>query len=403
MWHLYLFWVVFISFISLLSLLYLFRKQISLRIYGMKQSYGYMTFLWSANGGNASKIGQILSSVYNMDGTQPHSWVFEFSKIAKKLYTKQILMNLDENKSTNHNQHMMQRVYDQASLWFSIAKYPHVLTNTSKMECYKLHKLCYARAMEMNHHLLEFEEIKIATRRPNSGCITGYLHKSVVAAKTRDVAFVILIGSIDIWKSDFWFVVHQFLQHNISVFTMDLAGTGDNHYKLDQNAVHIYQDTIKWFHKHNRYGLNMANLGVFGIGFGGYFAIQLPQQAQAQSQIKFVITLSAPLIYTFNTNWILSQMDPVMVNACCFAMDIKQGNKYKLARALQAWKLKDYSDESLGHCKVLNIFGGNDTFINPLDGNVFSNQKMRFKQDGYCCTKNIKKWVPQVISFISLP
>eukprot|EP01083_Nonionella_stella_P154133 496226_1 len=113
MWHLYLFWVVFISFISLLSLLYLFRKQISLRIYGMKQSYGYMTFLWSANGG---------------------------------------------------------------------IMHPKLIK--SSVPC----------TVRTEHSLIHMDD---------------------------------------------W--------------------TGDNHYKLDQNAVLIYQDTIKWFHKHNRYGLNSTS------------------------------------------------------------------------------------------------------------------------------------------------
>merc|ERR1712228_251246 len=208
-----------------------------------------------------------------------------------------------------------------------------------------------------------------------------------------------------IWKGDFWFAVKQLLKQNISVFTIDLAGTGDlNYYKLDVNAMYIYEDVIKYFQrmtKRKRYRLNMDNLGLFGIGFGAYFAVKLAQK-DCNDDIKFVVNLSGPLIYSFNKEWI-DKMDENMVRAFCFAMNIKRPCKKNLFHALEMWKLEKFDDASLGNTKILNIFGKRDLFINPLDGYVFGNDDnvFAFENDGYCCTQNIKKWVPNTIEWIN--
>merc|ERR1712228_929536 len=135
-------------------------------------------------------------------------------------------------------------------------------------------------AMNMKTELLQFEEIRIEpTKGANKQSICGYLHQSIVSTES-DNAFIIMIGSIDIWKGDLWFIVEKLLKQNMSVFTIDLAGTGDISYKLDKNAVYIYQDVIKYFkrmQKRKRYRLNMYIMGIFGIGFGAYFAVRLAQ------------------------------------------------------------------------------------------------------------------------------
>ncbi len=65
-------------------------------------------------------------------------------------------------------------IYHQASLWFGIAKYPHLFNNKSKMETYKLHQLCYLKSMKQNKNVLQFTAIKIPTHRPNKLYIPGY-------------------------------------------------------------------------------------------------------------------------------------------------------------------------------------------------------------------------------------
>ena len=402
MWHIHLAWILFTSFICLLGLLCLFRREIHLRLFGMKSSMNSVSALWIANGIKKDRVNEVLSKIRSIEGTGRHSWVYEFSQNAKKLYKKQIVLNLDPEKHTDHNTELLQQIYFQSSLWFGIAKYPHCANNESKNECFKMHKLCYHRAMNMKTDLVQFEEIRIETKGPNKQNICGYLHQSVVS-REMDNAFIIMIGSIDIWKGDLWFIVEELLQQNMSVFTIDLAGTGDINYKLDINALYIYQDIIKYFKKmtkRKRYRLNMDNLGIFGVGFGAYFAVRLAQK-DCDDDIKFVVNLSGPLIYTFNQEWIF-KMDESMVKALCFALSIKRESKRNLSRVLKMWKLSNFDDASLGDTKILNIFGKRDSFINPLDGDVFSNDDnaIVFENNGYCCTQSVKQWLPNASRWI---
>ena len=405
-------WMFCIGLIVLTILLCIFRRHIYLYMFGMKSAMNDMSLLWIENGANINTLNKVLSNTTALDGKGKNSWVSQFSQIARKFYKKQILIQLDTEKKKENK--LLMEIYFQSALYFGIAKYPHFFEknghNHSKMESYKLQKLCFEKAMNMMDFCI-FKVIKTPNFGRNKEWITSYLFETKKRnKKQKDKAFIIIIGSIDIWKCDLWFLIKYFVENNISVLCIDLAGTGDIEYKLDLNSLYIYRDTIKWLKQQQIYRkrLNFKNLGIFGVGFGGYFGVKLAQYQTNTNDgddegIKFIINLSSPLIYTFNKEWILSRMNNDLVNALYFALGlIYEVNRNNLWWDLNKWKLNDYDDESLGNIKILSIMGGNDKFINPLDAQIFGNEENRFyfKDDGYLCTKNIKKWLPNTLDWI---
>jgi len=212
--------------------------------------------LWSAQTGNRDLVYSTFLRVDHLRGTDPGSWVYEWSQIGKYFHDR------GEALAAAGERGQARAAFLNAAKFYGIARFP-AKTLPGQEEAYRLHLQSYQRAGEF------FDPPLVVVDMPYDGRnIQGYLHLPPDADRPP---LILWNGGIDTWKGDLYNNIRPYIDRGFAVMTFDVLGTGENTAwpaKPDSNKLH--SAVLAFMRDHPL--IDGAHIAHVGFSFSGYYA-----------------------------------------------------------------------------------------------------------------------------------
>lgn len=182
--------------------------------------------------------------------------------------------------------------YLEASFWYFLARFPHVLRPAAK-DAYRKHTEAYLAAAQHFSRPLQVVQVPYA-----GGSFPAYLRlPSPAGGRWPAVA---MWGGMDIWKSEL--EIHLQTEHlldlGIATLTLDMPGTGESPIPLSPNAEQLNLAAVDYLRNHS--AIDAGRIGVWGVSFGGYFAVKL---ALLRPELSAAVNNGGPVHHAFSREW----------------------------------------------------------------------------------------------------
>jgi hypothetical protein len=169
--------------------------------------------LWSAQTKNRDLVYSTYLRIDQLEGTDPGSWVYEWSNIAKYFADR------GEEFAKKEANEAARNAFLSAAKFYGIARFP-AKTLPGQLDAYSKHLQYYKRAGEY------FDPELIVLDIPFDGkSIQGYLHRP---ADVEKPPLILWNGGIDTWKGDSYNNIQPYIERGFAVLTFDVLGTGEN-------------------------------------------------------------------------------------------------------------------------------------------------------------------------------
>jgi len=212
--------------------------------------------LWSAQTQNQDLIRSTYRRVNHMQGTDPGSWVYEWSQIG------QYFADRGDAFADTDKPNAAREAFLTASKFYGIARFP-AKTLPGQADAYNQHLTYYKRAGKY------FDPQLVIIDIPYDGqTIQGYLHMPTDVEKP---ALILWNGGIDTWKGDVYNNIKPYVDRGFAVLTFDVLGTGENTAwaaRADSNVLH--SAVIDYMQNYPL--IDGRYIAHVGFSFSGYYA-----------------------------------------------------------------------------------------------------------------------------------
>ena len=186
--------------------------------------------------------------------------------------------------------------YLNAAFYAFLARFPHFIAPDAApaRAAYHAHQAAYLKAARY------FDPPLQVVRLPfEGGAIVGYLRIPTIPAAALPPV-VVLSGGIDYWKSDseLHTISEALLGAGLATFAMDMPGTGESPLANGPAAERVYNAAIA--HLNGRTDVAGDRLGVYGLSFGGHWAVKL---ALTNPRVRAAVNVSGPIHHAFTPEW----------------------------------------------------------------------------------------------------
>lgn len=232
--------------------------------------------LWSAQTQNRDLVYSTYLRIDHLRGTDPGSWVYEWSKIGDYFSDK------GEDLAASAENAAARDAFLTAAKFYGIARFP-AKTLPGQLEAYNNHLRVYQRAGEFFEPKLTVLDI------PYDGShIKGYLHLPPGIEKPP---LILWNGGIDTWKGDVYNNILPYIDRGFAVMTFDVLGTGESSAwtaKPDSNVLH----SAVIDHMQNSNLIDGRYIAHVGFSFSGYYAAR---NAITEDRLFAVISACGPI------------------------------------------------------------------------------------------------------------
>ena len=230
--------------------------------------------LWSAQTKNQDLIHSTYRRVDRMQGTDPGSWVYEWSQIG------QYFADRGEKFAASDEPDAAREAFLTAAKFYGIARFP-AKTLPGQVDAYDQHLKYYQRAGEY------FDPQLVIIDIPYDGqTIKGYLHRP---PDVETPPLILWNGGIDTWKGDVYNNIQPYVDRGFAVLTFDVLGTGENTAwaaEADSNVMH----SAVIDHMQDHPLIDGRYIAHVGFSFSGYYAAR-----NAITENRLFAVISAPL------------------------------------------------------------------------------------------------------------
>lgn len=247
------------------------------------------------------------------------NWTVAWSETAKE-YEQQGQKNLEDNNTEDAKYQLL-----KASVYYRIAAYPYPLDSAREA--------AFKKSAELFQQAIKFvnKPPKIITLSQDTKKITGYLR---LPGLNQKVPLVIILPGIDSCKEEMYWVEEHFLDKGFATFSVDIPGTGESEWKINQEAERMFLKIFNYLKDDSN--ILPDKIAVVGFNFGGYWALKLA--ARQDLGIKCIAVVDAPVHYTFNLTR-LNQMPRFLANIFLKACGVTDYNT--MFKTLSTMSLKD--------------------------------------------------------------
>lgn len=232
--------------------------------------------LWTAQTQNRDLVYSTYQRIDHLQGTDPGSWVYEWSHIADYFAKRGDVYAAAEDRNAARD------AFLAASKYYGIARFP-AKTLPGQLHAYQEHLKYYKLAGEYFDPQLVVLSIPFDKHE-----IQGYLHLPVDIERPP---LILWNGGIDTWKGDVYNNIQPYVEAGFAVLTFDVLGTGENSdwaARPDSNTLHSavidYMQTNPLVD-----GRYIAHVG---FSFSGYYAAR---NAITEEGLFAVIAACAPI------------------------------------------------------------------------------------------------------------
>lgn len=232
--------------------------------------------LWSAQTQNRDLVYSTYLRINHLEGTDPGSWVHEWSNIAN------YFANIGEEFAAAQDRDAARNAFLNAAKFYGIARFP-AKTLPGQLDAYRQHLHYYKRAGE------HFDPALIVLDVPfDNKSIQAYLH---LPPDIEKPALILWNGGIDTWKGDSYNNLQPYLDRGFAVLTFDVLGTGENSdwvARPDSNILH--SAVIDYMQSYPT--IDGRYIAHVGFSFSGYYAAR---NAITEDRLFAVIAACGPV------------------------------------------------------------------------------------------------------------
>ena len=232
--------------------------------------------LWSSQTKNRDLVYSTYLRVDHLEGTDPGSWVYEWSNIGKYFADRaEAYAASDEREATRD-------AFLNAAKFYGIARFP-AKTLPGQLDAYRKHLQYYKRAGEF------FDPALIVLDIPYDGkTIQAYLHMPPDIDKPP---LILWNGGIDTWKGDSYNNVQPYIDRGFAVLTFDVLGTGENSgWAAEPDSNKLHSAVIDYMQTHPL--IDGRYIAHVGFSFSGYYAAR---NAITEDRLFAVISACGPV------------------------------------------------------------------------------------------------------------
>ena len=280
---------------------------------------------------------------------EPQRWVAEWTKLAEPWEEK--ASQLEKQGNTQE----ATKAYKQASLYYSIAKFP-VLNHPAKQAAYRKCIEMYLKAAP--HFDPPVERVAIPFEGKE---IIGYLRKPKGVSKPP---VLIATGGIDVYNEDR--DTTDFLNVGLAAFSMDIPGAGQSPLWFAPDSERLYTATIDYLL--SRADLDGQRMGIFGRSYGGYWGAKMA--FVENKRLRVGVDWGGPAHHSFQEPWLRGRLDDKLylwpvTDSMIYTHHVKDFDELlkqapSLSLQAQGWLEKPCA-------QILNINGVKDPWITIED------------------------------------
>jgi len=193
----------------------------------------------------------------------PGNWTWEFNQVAQ-----QQLAQARQLESEGH-QAAASGAYDRASVYFGLAKYPHIARTEAENIALERQLEAYRKSFELAGY-----GYRVVQTTLDSTTVTGLLHLPRAGQFPGPYPLVIGTNGLDVFAAESGPLVRDLLDRGIAVLMSDIPGTGLNSalpLRPDFERLWlVFLDSLD-----GDPALDVARTGAFGMSFGGNAAVKL--------------------------------------------------------------------------------------------------------------------------------
>ena len=212
--------------------------------------------LWSAQTRNQDLVYSTYLRIDHMEGTDPGSWVYEWSLIGDYFADKGKKLAAKDDGQAARDAFLM------AAKFYGIARFP-AKTLPGQLEAYRKHLHYYKMAGQYFEPKLNVVDIPF-----DGKTIQGYLHLPPGVDKP---ALILWNGGIDTWKGDVYNNIRPYIDRGFAVMTFDVLGTGENSaWKAQPDSNVLHSAVLDYMRTHPL--VDGKYIAHVGFSFSGYYA-----------------------------------------------------------------------------------------------------------------------------------
>lgn len=347
--------------------------------------------IWEAWGADRKALVDVCYRVGSLleDGGGKGGWTYEFMCEGGRW--------MGEARSPAHRDRKAQE-FQKAIAYYGIAKFPFI-DSILKKDAYGRQRQA---VMEQRKYLPYKEEtVKIPFMDSE---ITAYFASPPPQKEIILPEAVLLTGGLEDSKEDMHHIVNNILDAGMACLTIDMPGTGESAWKMSRDSGDVYAKAVKYLA--SRGDVDTNRLGMFGIGFGGYWALW---SAAMCPEIKAVVNCGTPVHRAFIPD-IEDRRPEYMKRALAFAQGYDQTKPEEVKKALD--NLQHYSllkrDQIRGiGCPVLSINGTSDPYVPIEDLFILreecgiAQEEWTYQEDKHCAPHNYNEWMPRAVRWMA--
>lgn len=212
--------------------------------------------LWSAQTKNRDLVYSTYRRVDHLEGTDPGSWVYEWSQIGTYFDDR------GEELAAAGQAESARDAFLTAAKFFGIARFP-AKTLPGQAEAYQKHLRSYLRAGEFFSPKLVVVDIPF-----EGSMIKGYLHLPEAGGNPP---LILWNGGIDTWKGDVYDNIRPYIDRGFAVLTFDVLGTGENsNWVAKPDSNYLHSAVLEFMRDYP--GIDGRHIAHVGFSFSGYYA-----------------------------------------------------------------------------------------------------------------------------------
>lgn len=232
--------------------------------------------LWSAQTKNRDLVYSTYLRIDHLEGTDPGSWVYEWSNIAEYFADRGEALAAKDERDTARD------AFLTAAKFFGIARFP-AKTLPGQLDAYRKHLQYYKRAGRYFDPELVVLDIPFDKKS-----IQGYLH---MPPDIERPPLILWNGGIDTWKGDSYNNIQPYIDRGFAVLTFDVLGTGESSdwvAQPDSNKLH--SAVIDYMQIYPL--IDGRRIAHVGFSFSGYYAAR---NAITEDRLFAVISACGPI------------------------------------------------------------------------------------------------------------
>jgi dienelactone hydrolase len=305
-----------------------------------------------SRGADPTEAEAIFRKLLDLD---PQRWVAEWTRLAEPLEhnASQLEKKGDTQGAT--------KAYKQASLYYSIAKFP-VPSHPTKQAAYQK---CIETYLKAAPHLdPPVERVAIPFEGKE---IIGYLRKPKGVSKPP---VVIATGGIDVYNEDR--DTTDFLNAGQAAFSMDMPGAGQSPLWYVPGSERLYTAAMEYLL--TRGDLDGKRVAVFGRSYGGYWAAKMA--FLESKRLRACVDWGGPAHYTFQEPWLRHSLDDKLylwkiTDSEIYAHHVKDFDELLLKAPAMSLQTEGLLEKPCA--PLLNVNGVKDPWITIEDSYLLMN------------------------------